>query len=139
MKITKVYTRKGDQGQTSLVGGQRVSKASARLEAYGTVDELNSHRTICSTSVPIWPPTKTSQSSSPQPIFLTVLSRKWNKRLTALPMSCQNVWDSSFLEVHRPLPKHTSAAPSVVVPSVALSPLPKRPLSRPKCSNMSTD
>ena len=43
MKITKVYTRGGDMGQTSLVGGQRVSKASARLEAYGTVDELSSH------------------------------------------------------------------------------------------------
>ncbi len=43
MKITKVYTRGGDMGKTSLVGGQRVSKASARLEAHGTVDELSSH------------------------------------------------------------------------------------------------
>ena len=42
-KITKVFTRRGDQGQTSLVGGQRVSKASVRLESYGTVDELSSH------------------------------------------------------------------------------------------------
>ena len=42
-KITKVYTRRGDQGQTSLVGGQRVSKATVRLESYGTVDELSSH------------------------------------------------------------------------------------------------
>jgi len=43
MKITKVYTRGGDKGKTSLVGGQRVSKASTRLEAYGTVDELSAH------------------------------------------------------------------------------------------------
>ena len=43
MKITKVYTRGGDMGKTSLVGGHRVSKASVRLEAYGTVDELSSH------------------------------------------------------------------------------------------------
>ena len=43
MKITKVYTRGGDMGKTSLVGGQRVSKASTRLEAYGTVDELSSN------------------------------------------------------------------------------------------------
>ena len=42
-KITKVYTRGGDKGLTSLVGGQRVSKASVRLESYGTVDELSSH------------------------------------------------------------------------------------------------
>jgi cob(I)alamin adenosyltransferase len=41
MKITKVYTRRGDKGQTSLVGGQRVSKSDVRIEAYGTVDELS--------------------------------------------------------------------------------------------------
>lgn len=41
MRIDKVYTRGGDSGQTSLIGGDRVSKASPRLECYGTVDELN--------------------------------------------------------------------------------------------------
>jgi len=41
MAINRVYTRKGDTGETSLAGGQRVSKDSRRLEAYGTVDELN--------------------------------------------------------------------------------------------------
>lgn len=39
----KIYTKTGDKGQTSLVGGQRVSKCCDRLESYGTVDELNSH------------------------------------------------------------------------------------------------
>lgn len=43
MKITKVYTRTGDQGLTSLVGGKRIEKSSVRLEAYGTIDELSSH------------------------------------------------------------------------------------------------
>lgn len=38
----KIYTRTGDAGSTSLVGGQRVRKDSVRLDAYGTVDELNS-------------------------------------------------------------------------------------------------
>ena len=42
MRISKVYTRTGDGGKTSLVGGTRVSKASPRVEAYGEVDELNS-------------------------------------------------------------------------------------------------
>ena len=39
----KVYTKTGDAGTTSLVGGKRVPKDCARLESYGTVDELNAH------------------------------------------------------------------------------------------------
>ncbi len=42
MRITKVYTRGGDQGQTSLIGGKRVGKATARVAAYGDIDEVNS-------------------------------------------------------------------------------------------------
>jgi cob(I)alamin adenosyltransferase len=40
--INRVYTRAGDDGTTALGGGQRVKKDSLRIEAYGTVDELNS-------------------------------------------------------------------------------------------------
>ena len=39
----KIYTKTGDKGTTSLADGQRVSKCCERLEAYGTIDELNSH------------------------------------------------------------------------------------------------
>lgn len=39
---TKIYTRSGDSGMTSLVGGTRVSKTHIRIECYGTIDELNS-------------------------------------------------------------------------------------------------
>ena len=42
MGKSKIYTRKGDEGFTSLVGGKRVSKAAPRIDAFGTVDELNS-------------------------------------------------------------------------------------------------
>ena len=38
----KIYTKGGDQGETSLVGGERVAKSDIRLDAYGTLDELNS-------------------------------------------------------------------------------------------------
>jgi cob(I)alamin adenosyltransferase len=41
IRITRVYTRRGDAGDTDLVGGSRVPKDSARIAAYGTVDELN--------------------------------------------------------------------------------------------------
>lgn len=42
IRITRVYTRTGDRGETGLVGGKRVPKDSPRIEAYGTIDELNS-------------------------------------------------------------------------------------------------
>jgi cob(I)alamin adenosyltransferase len=42
IRITRVYTRTGDRGETALVGGKRVPKDSLRIEAYGTIDELNS-------------------------------------------------------------------------------------------------
>lgn len=42
MKKSAIYTKTGDKGTTALVGGTRVAKAHIRLEAYGTIDELNS-------------------------------------------------------------------------------------------------
>jgi cob(I)alamin adenosyltransferase len=42
MRVTRVYTKSGDAGETSLVDGSRVSKADPRVAAYGDVDELNS-------------------------------------------------------------------------------------------------
>jgi cob(I)alamin adenosyltransferase len=42
VRLNRIYTKTGDAGQTRLVGGQKVSKSSLRLEAYGTVDELMS-------------------------------------------------------------------------------------------------
>jgi cob(I)alamin adenosyltransferase len=41
IRITRVYTRRGDRGETDLVGGARIPKDHARIDAYGTVDELN--------------------------------------------------------------------------------------------------
>ena len=41
LALNRIYTRRGDQGETSLVGGQRLPKDARRIEAYGTVDELN--------------------------------------------------------------------------------------------------
>ncbi len=46
----KIYTKTGDQGDTGLFGGARVSKASARVETYGTLDELNAALGVCRAS-----------------------------------------------------------------------------------------
>jgi cob(I)alamin adenosyltransferase len=43
----KIYTKTGDKGSTSLIGGTKVSKAHLRIETYGTVDELNSFTGLC--------------------------------------------------------------------------------------------
>ncbi|MEN9824586.1 MAG: hypothetical protein RI953_331 [Pseudomonadota bacterium] len=53
MRITRVYTKTGDNGTTSLADGSRVSKSDLRLETYGTVDELNSVIGLCRTSLPL--------------------------------------------------------------------------------------
>ncbi len=49
VKINKIYTKTGDQGETGLVGGARVSKDDLRVETYGEVDELNSYLGLCRT------------------------------------------------------------------------------------------
>lgn len=47
VNITKVYTKQGDQGQTSLAGGQRLSKDSPRMQSIGYLDELNAYLGWC--------------------------------------------------------------------------------------------
>ncbi|MDE2481807.1 MAG: cob(I)yrinic acid a,c-diamide adenosyltransferase [bacterium] len=50
-KLTRIYTRTGDNGTTGLVGGQRVMKNTLRIETYGTVDELSSAIGIARTAL----------------------------------------------------------------------------------------
>lgn len=52
MKKSNIYTGTGDHGETSLVGGKRVAKQDIRLEAYGTIDELNAHIGLLRTLLP---------------------------------------------------------------------------------------
>jgi cob(I)alamin adenosyltransferase len=47
VRLTKIYTRTGDDGSTALVDGSRVQKDDPRVEAYGTVDEVNTHLGVC--------------------------------------------------------------------------------------------
>lgn len=52
IRLTRIYTRTGDKGTTALVGGSRVPKDSGRIEAYGTIDELNAIVGIVRTFLP---------------------------------------------------------------------------------------
>ena len=70
MRIDRVYTKGGDKGETSLIGGERVSKASARLECYGTVDELNATIGLVRTSL---------ETSAAGPHLLPILHRVQNE------------------------------------------------------------
>lgn len=49
MEKSKIYTQTGDTGETSLAGGRRVPKTHPRIEAYGTIDELNAHLGLLNT------------------------------------------------------------------------------------------
>lgn len=51
LAINRVYTKQGDSGDTMLAGGQRIRKDAARIEAYGTIDELNSFVGLARTSI----------------------------------------------------------------------------------------
>jgi cob(I)alamin adenosyltransferase len=51
LALNRIYTKRGDQGETNLAGGQRVSKSDPRIDCYGTVDELNSFVGLARTSV----------------------------------------------------------------------------------------
>jgi len=47
----KIYTKTGDGGKTSLIGGTKVPKSHLRIESYGTIDELNSHIGLCNDGI----------------------------------------------------------------------------------------
>lgn len=70
MRIDRVYTKVGDRGETSLIGGDRVSKASPRIEGYGTIDELNAVLGLVRTAL---------ESSKAGPHLLPILHRVQNE------------------------------------------------------------
>jgi cob(I)alamin adenosyltransferase len=70
MRIDKVYTKGGDRGLTSLIGGERVSKAAPRIEAYGTVDEVNATLGLVRTAL---------EASAAGPRLLPIIHRVQNE------------------------------------------------------------
>lgn len=146
MKITKVYTKTGDKGTTSLVGGIRIGKAGTRIEAYGTVDELNSqlgllaahmtadddrrtveqiqsilfnvgtHLATDLSQTPLYPSARLPEDASKQ------LEEEIDRTLAILPEAQGFI----LLEAPPPQPRPTSAEASAGEPNAASSPsLPK--------------
>jgi cob(I)alamin adenosyltransferase len=70
VRINRVYTKAGDQGETALIGGDRVSKASPRIECYGTIDELNATLGMVRTAL---------EQSAAGPRLLPVIDRIQNE------------------------------------------------------------
>jgi cob(I)alamin adenosyltransferase len=64
---TKIYTKTGDKGMTALIGGTKVPKSSTRIEAYGTVDELNSFIGLLIDQLILASGSSASPSSAPAP------------------------------------------------------------------------
>jgi cob(I)alamin adenosyltransferase len=85
----KIYTRKGDDGTTGLVGGQRVSKDDARLNAYGTVDELNSFIGLMHSFLDVNAESSENILWIQQKLFTIGGCLATDTKTTTLPESCQ--------------------------------------------------
>lgn len=138
-KITKVYTRTGDKGTTSLVGGVKIRKSSTRIEAYGTVDELSSQLGLLAAMLPdghdkdfvqnvqnnlfcVCTHLATDQSQTPlypsgtlDKSETATLESEIDAILAELPES----WVSCCLEALARRPSPTCAAPCAAEPSAA--------------------
>lgn len=89
----KIYTRTGDAGQTSIVGGQRLPKTAPRIEAYGTVDELNSHLGLLA-----------ADASTPAPqrqLLLNVQNSLFNVGGFLAGMPSDGLSDNDILEIEQ--------------------------------------
>lgn len=73
LALNRIYTRGGDRGFTSLVGGQRVAKDSRRIDCFGVIDELNSLIGVAAVSV-----SENSKLSKLSPIFLRIQHELFN-------------------------------------------------------------
>ena len=137
MKKSIIYTGTGDKGTTSLVGGQRVSKAHDRIESYGTVDELNSFIGLLITALndekdtdflsfiqhklfTIGSYLATDQATTELKIESKVTPEsieRIEREIDRLDTSCPKCTHSSYREDAARPPSHTFAVPFAVVPS----------------------
>jgi cob(I)alamin adenosyltransferase len=110
---TKIYTKVGDKGQTSLLGGAKVSKADARLDAYGTIDELNAAIGVALAEVTVNFQLRTMASTLEKNQHLLFVAgsqlacadEKLRKKLPALPAEAVTHLESAIDELETHLPE----------------------------------
>lgn len=109
-----IYTKTGDQGETSLVGGTRVSKCDERVEAYGTIDELNAHiGVVAELARPIDPQVYNDLKEVQNRLFViqTLLATEDESlfvKLPQLPVDATEQLERKIDSVTERLPKTTS-------------------------------
>lgn len=109
-KKSNIYTGGGDSGTSSLVGGTRVSKADTRLEAYGTVDELNCWLGLLDASDAIPSPAHTTLRRAQNLLFdigaalATEASSRWQP--APLPQSAVDALEADIDALDSTLPRH---------------------------------
>ena len=138
MKITKVYTKTGDGGTTSLVGGVKVRKTNSRIEAYGTVDELSACLGVLASFMKDGPD-KNLIYRIQRNLFTVCSYLATDKTKTQLAPSY--TLDAGEIDVLEPeartwRPMRTCAARCAAGLSAGYSSLPKAPNLTPKCYNM---
>lgn len=117
MKKSPIYTRTGDKGTTSLVDGTRVAKNSVRIEAYGTVDELNSFIGLLMASEPLTPDDRSMLTDIQARLFdigsyLAAGNREMSERLLPdLSSSLQMMEDTIDLYDSQLPPLHSFVLP----------------------------
>ncbi len=107
----KIYTKTGDQGVTSLLGGTKVSKADIRLEAYGTVDELNSFVGLLISSI----------EDESETNFLTEIQKQLFELGSELAMDADNppgfsfdmITDSDVMAIEKRIDEYTGKLPEL--------------------------
>lgn len=107
----QIYTRIGDKGQTKVVGNYTISKDSARVNAYGTTDELNSLIGVTVTLDEVWPELKDELQQIQQFIFdcgndlATSQTKKYSYRMDEKP----TLWLESLIDDYSKEPKPIEA------------------------------
>ena len=112
MKKSGIYTRTGDRGTTSLVGGTRVPKTHIRLEAYGTIDELDTHLGLLQTYLGNYDDEKKTILWVQHKLFSVGAYLATDQETTSLRMESR-IYDQDIARLEEEIDKMDASLPSL--------------------------